>query len=789
MRLEQLLLDGPDGDCRLRFGPGLTVFSGLNADERAELIATLASSISGHLPSASLTYFDQDGRKVYTDRGGASYADTGDLAPPLADLVGRDPDVVQRMLTVSVDSLGLEPARSSTELQDDLAAARDHATRLDLELTASRERSTQVDIWRSELVDLDRRIERADGDRARWAWVQRGRRLEDLRAQLEGLDQGSPGGHDRRVLASVGALRELGEAWAEAAQAAAEARRHGGSAAGISREDVARVAATPDDVPAAFHGRIRAWARASRRLADAEAARDAIGTDADPQAEADTGATDPLVDHFAMLDQDRLWSLHSVLDAASAEAPDPTGDDPAEPTPPTSLPYRLELDLDDRRMIETARANLADQRALAARRQRMAALCGRVLQHAPRGAGAVVSPLAAAPLVLLAAVVGWAMILRPRRDVRLAEIVEFDVRTQLTAGMRIRHIQDDSGRPDHRFAPDVAAVRVGWYELVGDHEPEALTARADAVLRRATLANPEVVAARRCQADAEVSGLRAELAAARTDLFRGLERYGLPEEAAGNLSPDEIGPLVAQRIHAGQVARRLLATFDLEEAEQAAADRLDALLSSLGYPDGDLDTRLDAAITAIDEARRHVPDDPDHDLLCRLDAEIRDLEQQVAEGERPNWTGPHPETEPTNPDMLEARRSEISELVAAARRPDVPGLERELTLATERIAEIEREIERTADAPHDARTRLLERIARTTPVDGRDVLFPVVVDDALSAVSETERFSVLDDLVNLSRRVQVVVLTDDPIIDRWARTRVGDHPVTLYEVAAAAAVS
>ena len=119
----------------------------------------------------------------------------------------------------------------------------------------------------------------------------------------------------------------------------------------------------------------------------------------------------------------------------------------------------------------------------------------------------------------------------------------------------------------------------------------------------------------------------------------------------------------------------------------------------------------------------------------------------------------------------------------------MPGLERELTLATERIAEIEREIERTADAPHDARTRLLERIARTTPVDGRDVLFPVVVDDALSAVSETERFSVRGGLVNLSRGGQGGVRSDDPIIDRWARTGVGDHPVTLYEVAAAAAVS
>ncbi|MGI8756147.1 MAG: hypothetical protein ACR2MB_09850 [Acidimicrobiales bacterium] len=73
----------PGEDFRLQFGERLTVLAGPSTDERAELVEVLVEVMAGRLPNASLIYTDHAGRRVFADRTGATFADTGAPAPSL----------------------------------------------------------------------------------------------------------------------------------------------------------------------------------------------------------------------------------------------------------------------------------------------------------------------------------------------------------------------------------------------------------------------------------------------------------------------------------------------------------------------------------------------------------------------------------------------------------------------------------------------------------------------------------------------------------------------------------
>jgi hypothetical protein len=81
VRLEQLVLYSPGSDDRLRFGPHVTVFAGLGAVDRMELIETIVDALTGRLSNASVVFTDQAGRRVFADRTGATFADDGVEAP------------------------------------------------------------------------------------------------------------------------------------------------------------------------------------------------------------------------------------------------------------------------------------------------------------------------------------------------------------------------------------------------------------------------------------------------------------------------------------------------------------------------------------------------------------------------------------------------------------------------------------------------------------------------------------------------------------------------------------
>lgn len=67
-------------------------------------------------------------------------------------------------------------------------------------------------------------------------------------------------------------------------------------------------------------------------------------------------------------------------------------------------------------------------------------------------------------------------------------------------------------------------------------------------------------------------------------------------------------------------------------------------------------------------------------------------------------------------------------------------------------------------------------------IDGNEESMPLLIDDAFAALPLEEKTTVLDHLVSLSDSTQVVILTDDHVVARWARSRAAHAPVTLFEL-------
>ncbi|HEY4376907.1 MAG TPA: hypothetical protein VGM93_07100, partial [Acidimicrobiales bacterium] len=313
MRFEQMVLHLPGDEFRLRFNSKVTVVSGIDAPSRADLLETVVRATAGHVPNASLVFTDHTGRKVFADRTGATYGDTGEPAPTPGDLIGTDPDVLLALMTIRAKDLGLDNDRSVSDRRRDLEAARGAIKPLEGEVTAARSGAAAHDELKHQLNDLERKLDRAEDDGARWAWVELRRRADAVQAELAVIDHGPAADADARLLAAVEEVRERGAAWAEAATEVGELRARLGDEPTVSARDLERVAATPADAPDDLVDRIETWeqAAAARRRAEVEA--DRVPGEVAPVAD------DPLVSVLARLDQSALWAAFAALTAAEAD--------------------------------------------------------------------------------------------------------------------------------------------------------------------------------------------------------------------------------------------------------------------------------------------------------------------------------------------------------------------------------------------------------------------------------------------------------------------------------------
>lgn len=773
MRLEQLVLFGPSDNFSLQFGPRVTVLAGLADDERVGMVQTLIDAMAGRVPNASVIFIDQAGRRVYADRIGATYADTGVAAPSLSELLGTDPTVIADLVTLRPQDLGLGEHRTEESIEADLVAAHATIEALHAEHTEATTFLVEVDTWEQELVELDARIARAPDEAARWSWLQLRNELDGLRAELASLDREGDGDHDadNRLLEAVEELRSAGETWAESSTAAHELGQRLGPLPPVSDADLARVAATPDDLPEGFDERIE-------RIGDAVAIRTAC----EAAMEAATApAEDPgdfIVFHLAAMDQDQLWEAHDAAVRAN------------ELYEAEMASHQDELDPDAETEIEAAHHEVVRCQREVERRFRPGILGSAALAVGALLAGQTVSILVGVAMLAGAVAMGVWLLAMPRKALAAASHEEEAALAQADAGswlgLHLRRI-DDVMQPTDRTGLSAArelraTTRLDWEELTDRTTLEAATERREAIVAYAAATDPRERAARERFAAEKLAQAQADEAEARRALTAGLDSYGLSDGATADLEPSQIRGVLEQRTAAGRFAREAVELQHHLATATTASAILDRLLQDLGFDDGDLAGRLERAIVSVEAARRRRLAAEDTRARDVLEAEIARLTIEVDRGRRMSWDlTPDPTEAPADQAGLMDRRRALAEQVASNRRPDVADIERRLGVATERVNLLEDERSTLSDGPAAVRRRLADRIARTTWIGPNEEALPLIIDDALLGVEPGELFKLLDMVVRLSSRTQVVLLTSDITIAKWARREAAHGVITLLE--------
>lgn len=773
MRLEQLVLFGPSDNFSVQFGPRVTVLAGLDEAERAGMLRTLIDAMAGRVPNASVIFVDQAGRRVFADRMGATYAETGVAAPSLGELLGTDPTVIEDLVTLRAEDLGLGEHRDEAAIEADLAATQAQLEQLGAEHAAASALLVQIGSWEEELADLDERIARAPDEAARWAWIELRNELDGLRAELAALEREGEGDDaaDNRLLDAVEQLRSAGETWAEASAGAHELSEALGPLPPVSDVDLARVAATPDALPEDF----------DERVADLQHAREVRSACERALAAALAPAEDPgdgIVYHLAQLDQERLWTLYDKAMRAQELYDAELAASEAEGTPGAETE------------IEDAHHEVVRCQREVDRRFRPGVLGASAFAIGALLAGESVSIVVGIVLLAAAIAMGVWLLAIPRRALAEAMAAEEAALSSTDAGswlgMHLRRI-DEVMQPTEQKRLRAAlelrtSTRLDWEELTGGTSVESAGERRDAIVAHAAATDPRERSVRERVALEALEAARTAEAAAQAALTEGLDGYGLSPEGAADLDPAQIRGVLEQRAAAGRFARQAVELQHLMATATTGGAILDRLLRELGFDDGDLAGRLERAIVAVEAARRRRLAREDMRAREDLEAEITRLSAAVEQGRRMSWDHtPDPTEPPDDRAELMDRRRALVEQVQSQRRPDLADIERRTGVATERIKMLEAERSTLAGGPTAVRRRLADRIARTTWIGREEEALPLLIDDALIDLEPSELFKLLDMVVRLSTRTQVVLLTSDATIAKWARREAADGVVTLLE--------
>lgn len=771
MRIDQLVLYGPGDDERITFGAGITVFAGLPSSERVALIGTVVDALAGRLPNASVIYTDADGARIYADRTGASYAASGQPAPAPADLLGRDRVALTDLLGLDGPALGLGTSQSPEPIQKDLRAARTQHDDLRVVHAEQAERAALINTWEQDLIELDAAIQRSDEDAAQWAWVQRRREVDELKAELNLVEQAHDGRSDQETLAAVDALRSAGATWTDLAARTSALRAEIGEIGDIddvSGADLARVAATPPGAPAGFTTRVETWQQATDLLRGAEAERALVDIDV-------PAPDDPLITQFATIDQNALRTTHDrLLEAESSFADQSAAID------------RSGLDSETERRIEAAHLEVVRCQRDVERRFRPGVLGASVLAVGALLAGQTISIIVGIAMLVGAVAMGTWLLIVPRRRLALAAEAErqslhgADASSWL--GLHLRRLDDMGATSDREHFERAAAARdqarADWHELAGDESPADFAARAEQVRAYAEAIDSKAVQRRRHEAETLLAAAVESERSAKQSASGGLEAYGIT--IGSDVEPAMLPAIVAARVGAGEVARRVKELRRAEQHELEASRQLVAVLRGLGYEDGALEVRLERAIAAVTAARQR-RDGTDR-TVPQLRATIAEREVALQDGHNRGWADlATPHTAPTDPSLLSARRNDLAELISEAGRPDLEGSARRVETAAEHVATLEARLAALADGPAKVRDRLLARARRSIRVGERTETLPLIIDDTLAAAPLPLRIDLLDALVQITGETQVIMLTDDPTVSRWARQRADRAAITLYE--------
>jgi hypothetical protein len=777
MRFDEFVLRIPGDEFRLRFHDQLTVLAGIGPAERQAMLTSVVGALTGEAEGAAMTATDHTGRPIeLTAVGGRVRArfldDAGGQPPTPIGWFAPDAAALRDLLVVTADDLGVRGCDHHDD-PPEIADARAALWLVDQERQAALDARGAVEDALRRMGALDEELRAAEADAARREYAAVVARLDAVRAEAEAVGAGEDAAAaDRELLAVAPELHRLAADWVEAADDADIARELAADDDPVNDDDLEWLASVPAEAPSALGRLLQAAAEAERQVT---ALRDSVHDVATASVD-EPG--DPTVVALASLDQTKVWAAHERLATARRELDRERlriGGMGGGPTP--ALVEALE---EAHRRWEDADAEVQARRVLVIGG-------GALLAVLALPASAVVGPLFAA-LILLAVVAGVGYLLGKPALVRsralAAEKLALEplgAATYLTFHMRrIDATLDPSGRDRLELAEaELSLAERGWSSVCGGIDHDTAGALADQVHVLAAEIQAQQGAGR------ELADLRRVLeeerlpaaARAQQDLLDALAPFGVAAEDVVGVTPDVVEAEVAARVALGGAARRRRAVLDAEAIEDEAAGRLDAALVRLGYDEGVLPARFEAAGWTIEraterEAARAAARSPEliEADLARLGAEARrlrrpefasvtaadagdpDVESLRAERDALSASLAEHERAGADLDRLSARRTELAEALA----------EQEAALAAERgeHAEVAR-----------VRTALLAHLARAHSVGPEGEPLPVLLDDPLADVPAECKWELMDMLRRLGEKTQLLYLTDDAFIGAWARRR------------------
>lgn len=781
VRLEQLVLFRPSDNFMISFGPRITVLSGLEPDERAATITTLVDALAGRIPNASVIFEDSAGRKVFADRTGATFADSGTSAPPLSDLLGHDSEAIEDLLCIRASDLAVDIDRTPADIESELAAATDEQHKLGEEQAQARVISAKAETARSALAELDTAIDAHADQSARWTWICRRRDLDALRGELATLEQAQSAVDeegDKRILGAVEDLRTAGSDWTEASAAAAELELELGGLPSVSEADLLKVASTPDAPPEDFQRRLQTVELATKNLVEAERAlSDAQAPLADPG--------DGVVYELARMDQTKLWETYDAAVSAQRQYE-------AERRDHEDDLHNPDLDTN----IEEAHREVVRAQREVERRSRPGLIATGALVATALLSAQQISPFLAVIFLAGAAGAGWWLLAIPRKELAAASRKEKEALAGSEAdswlGLHLQRIDDvtsSESKPTLSGALDrCTKTQLDWEELSPGVSLQTAGEKREAITAHAADLDPSVRSRRLSEATQSEAEAKMALNDARAAIEADLKTFGLTQHVVDDLTSGELHHLLAQRSKAGRVARRVLELNKLKSEAMGSTKALDDLLRNLGFTDGELSTRLERAIIAV-EAARERQSDSGPQRKTELEKEIADLSAELDTQRRLSWDlTPDPVHGPEDRDLLITKRHELALQLSDWDRTDLPTIDRQLEAVTQRVKSLADELLNSGTS--SSSQRLADRFTLSTRInDEGEVIgsLPLIMDDPFIDSDPDELVQLLDMTLRLSAKTQVVLFTGDRAVGTWARHEAGQGNVTLFESDASAA--
>lgn len=784
MRLEELTVHEPDGTLRLPFHPRLTVLAGLGPEERAALAQSLVAALAGGGEHTQLRYLDAAGDPVVVEsQGGRATARDGNgaVVEPLGGRI-RSPVALAAVMVATAEDLTPEIDRSPEDEPPELREARDALAGVAAQLEAAEAERERTAALRAELSRLDASLRAAREGAARRAYAQVLARLHQVGTEAAALQSDAASiGADRRLLEAQAQVRDLAHQHARALarleQLAALAPDEP-----LDPQDLDRLAAIPEEPPddlAALVDRLE-QATADRAQLEQRLQDLAVATLPAP--------SDPVVAELGVLDQAHLWavarrltdahqSMHEVRVSLGGLELEDVGAAPA-----------LVAE------IEAAHAEVTDAER-AAEAVRIPAMAATVLGAAAGALGVAVAPLLVPVGLAAAGVAAVAGIVLPDRRHRRAVRAEQRALDQAGAtsylGFHIRRVEATVD-PQLRTRAEAAietqrTAWAAWRDLVGP----------DVDVERALELAEEIAAYHAALQDLgetadEMDQLRQELArraipaatAARQALEEVCRPYLLDEDA---LDRPDLAAVVAAQCQAGAGARAQLSVQGAEDATGQLADRLLGRLVELGFDAGDVAHRVQAFEAAVVQAHEREGARRRARPLAEVTAELQDLEAQAAALHQPDWGAVGAgEADAPDVDELEARRDALTAALATIRPVSASDLDRlrdRRAALGRRVSALEAKLGAYGDpgAIAELQQGLVARLTAAAQAGPGGDPIPVVLDEVLLRVPPDRCWDLLDLVLHLADRHQVIYLTGDAFVAAWARQRALDGSITLLE--------